>query len=77
MNTPCGMVQSTQAGLQITKGGGQIETEASSNRSKPKRLRNMRLGPAWVLGLEDQRNIETKIPSHVEIEAIELRPTLL
>ena len=28
------------------RGGGQIETEMLSNQSKPKRLRNNRLGPA-------------------------------
>ena len=40
------------------------------------RKRNEKLGQAWVLGPEDRRNIETQIPSHVEIESIELRPTL-
>ena len=31
-------------------------------------------GPAWALGPEDPSNIETEIPSHVEIEPIEPRP---
>ena len=33
-------------------------------------------GPAWALGPEDRSDVETKIPSHVEIESIEPRPTL-
>ena len=65
-----------QAELQSPKRGFQIETEASSNRSKTKRLRNNQLGPAWASGPEDRSNIETKIPIHVEIESIEPRPTL-
>ena len=53
-----------------------METEMLSNRSKPKRSRNDKLGPAWVLGPEDRSSIETEIPNHVETESIEPRPTL-
>ena len=40
---------------------GAVETETQSSRSKPKRLRNNRLGPAWVWALEDRSNTETKV----------------
>ena len=55
-----------QAGLQSPKG---------EFVSKPKRLCDNKLGPAWVLGPEDRSNVETEIPNHVEIESIEPRPT--
>ena len=55
----------------ITEGGGQIETETLSNRSKLNRLRNNKLGPARVLGPEDRSNIEAEITNQVEIEPIE------
>ena len=58
------------------KAGVQIETETLSNRSKLKRSRNKKLGPAWALGPEDRSDIETKTPNHVEIESIEPRPSL-
>ena len=45
-------------------------------RASTKRLRDDKLGPAWVLGPEDRSNIETKTPRHVEIESNEPRPTL-
>ena len=63
--------------LLIILWGAQIETETQSNRSKPKRLRDNKLGPARVLGPAYQINIETEIPNHVEIRWIAARPTLL
>ena len=79
----CGRIQSTwqcQGTLlgwtSVTEGDDSVETKTLSNRSEPKRLRNKKLGPAWVLSPEDRSNIETKIPNHVEIESIEPRPTL-
>ena len=60
----------------IAKGGeAEIQTEAF-NRSKPKRLRHDKLGPAWVLGPEYRSDIETKIPNHFEVESIEPRPAV-
>ena len=56
--------------------GVQIETETLSNRAKPQRLRNKKLGAAQMLGPEDRSTIETRVPSHVQVEPIEPRPTL-
>ena len=67
---------SSRLGFHHQRGGGQIETEALSNRSKPKRVGNNNLGPTWVLCPEDRSNVETEIPNHAEIESIEPRPTL-
>ena len=55
-------------------GSVQMKTETLSNRSKPKRLRNNKMG---VWGPEDRSHIKTKIPKHVEIESIQVRPTLV
>ena len=67
---------SYRLGFNHSKGGVQIETEMLSNPSKPKHLRSNKLGSAWVWGPEYLSNIKTGIPSHIEIESIEPRPTL-
>ena len=70
-------MQAYQVGLRSPKGVVQLETETLTNRSKPKSLPNAKIGPAWALGPDDRSNIETEIPSRVEIESMEPRPTLL
>ena len=65
------------------RGGGQIETETFSHRSRPNRSRTQArrqvqaAGPAWAWGPEDRSNIEAQIPNHAEIESTEPRPALI
>ena len=60
----------------IAKGGVHIDADTLSQRSKPKRSRSRKLGPAWVLGPEDRSDLEANMPKRVEIESIEPSPSL-
>ena len=63
----------------ISKWGVQIETETVLNRSRPKRLRKhvarcrQQVQPGCS-ATKDRSDIETEIPSHVKIEAVQPRP---
>ena len=84
-----GIVLFTDTGIRTYPGWASI-TKGGGFRSKPRRCRTDRnqhayantcrvqaAGPAWASGPEDRSKIETGVTSHVEIESIELRPTLV
>ena len=59
------------------RGGSGLKPKRCRNRRNRKPLRDKKLGPAWVLGLEDRSSLETKTPHHVETQSIELMSDML
>ena len=52
--------EQNRLGFNHPRRGEHVETETLSNREKPKRLRDKKLGPAWVWGHEDRSDLETE-----------------